>query len=292
MKTNFIGTGVAMITPFKEDKSVDFKAIKNVIEHLIAGKVDYILVMGTTAESATLSFEEKNEILAFAKKEIAGRVPIMYGLGGNNTADVIDKIKKTDLSGVDGILTVAPYYNKPNQEGLYQHFAAIAVASPVPLILYNVPGRTVVNIKPETVVRLANDFENIVAIKEACGSVDQIMELIRIKPADFTVISGDDGLTMPLICAGVEGVISVIANAYPKEWSDMVRFAMKYDFESAKQIHYRYLPDIDYMFAEGNPAGVKAYMTEMGLIENNLRLPMVNVSEKLLSDIKKSMKII
>jgi len=292
MKTNFIGTGVAMITPFKEDKSVDFKAIKNVIEHLIAGKVDYILVMGTTAESATLSFEEKNEILAFAKKEIAGRVPIMYGLGGNNTADVIDKIKKTDLSGVDGILTVAPYYNKPNQEGLYQHFAAIAVASPVPLILYNVPGRTVVNIKPETVVRLANDFENIVAIKEACGSVDQIMELIRIKPADFTVISGDDGLTMPLICAGVEGVISVIANAYPKEWSDMVRFAMKYDFESAKQIHYRYLPDIDYMFAEGNTAGVKAYMTEMGLIENNLRLPMVNVSEKLLSDIKKSMKII
>ncbi len=289
MKTNFLGTGVAMITPFNEDKSVDLKSLKKIINHLIDGQVDYILVMGTTAESATLSFDEKNDILDFAKKEINGRVPIMYGLGGNNTADVIDKIEKTDLSGVDGILTVAPYYNKPNQEGLYQHFAAIATASPVPVILYNVPGRTVVNILPQTVVRLANDFENIVAIKEACGSVDQIMELVRIKPDDFTVISGDDGLTLPLISVGVEGVISVIANAYPKEWSDMIRFAMNGEFKKANPIHYRYLPTVGNMFAEGNPAGVKAYMSEMSLLENVLRLPMVKVSDSLLEKIKADM---
>jgi len=289
MKTNFLGTGVAMITPFNEDKSVDFKSLKKIINHLIDGQVDYILVMGTTAESATLSFDEKNDILDFAKKEINGRVPIMYGLGGNNTADVIDKIEKTDLSGVDGILTVAPYYNKPNQEGLYQHFAAIATASPVPVILYNVPGRTVVNILPQTVVRLANDFENIVAIKEACGSVDQIMELVRIKPDDFTVISGDDGLTLPLISVGVEGVISVIANAYPKAWSDMIRFAMNGEFKKANPIHYRYLPTVGNMFAEGNPAGAKAYLAEMGIIKNILRLPMVKVSDSLLEKIKADM---
>ncbi len=286
MKTNFLGTGVAMITPFKENKNVDYVALKNIINHLIDGKVEYILVMGTTAESATLSFEEKNKILEFAKKEINGRVPIMYGLGGNNTADVIKNIEKTNFSGVDGILTVAPYYNKPNQEGLYQHFAAIAKACPIQVVLYNVPGRTVVNITPETVVRLAKDYDNIVAIKEACGSVDQIMELIRIKPADFTVISGDDGLTMPLIAAGVQGVISVIANAFPKDWSDMVRHALNYEFDKASHIHYRYLPTISNMFAEGNPAGVKAYLTEMNMIENILRLPMVSVSNSLCQKIK------
>ena len=285
MKTNFIGTGVAMVTPFNEDKSVDFIAFAKLIDFLIDGGVEYLLVMGTTAESATLSFEEKNEILSFAKKQINGRVPIMYGLGGNNTADVVDKIKKTDLSGVDGILTVAPYYNKPNQEGIYQHFAAIAVASPIQVILYNVPGRTVVNIRPQTVLRLANDFENIVAIKEACGSVDQIMELIRIKPIDFTVISGDDGLTMPLISTGVEGVISVLANAYPKQWSDMVRYALKFEFDKAAPIHYKFLPEIDNMFAEGNPAGVKAYLNQLGIVKNELRLPMVPVSDRLMERI-------
>ncbi|MBN2779269.1 MAG: 4-hydroxy-tetrahydrodipicolinate synthase [Bacteroidales bacterium] len=285
MKTNFIGTGVAMVTPFNEDKSIDFNAFAKLIDFLIEGGVEYLLVMGTTAESATLSFEEKNEILSFAKKQISGRVPIMYGLGGNNTADVVDKIKNTDLSGVDGILTVAPYYNKPNQEGIYQHFAAIAVASPVQVILYNVPGRTVVNIQPQTVVRLANDFENIVAIKEACGSVDQIMELIRIKPTDFTVISGDDGLTMPLISAGVEGVISVLANAYPKQWSDMVRYSLKYEFDKAAPIHYKYLPTINNMFAEGNPAGVKAYLNKLGILKNELRLPMIPVSDLLMERI-------
>ncbi|MDD2636032.1 MAG: 4-hydroxy-tetrahydrodipicolinate synthase [Bacteroidales bacterium] len=285
MKTNFTGTGVAMVTPFKEDKSVDYNAFAKLIDFLIDGDVEFLLVMGTTAESATLSFDEKNEILNFAKKQIAGRVPIMYGLGGNDTADVIDKIKKTDLSGINGILSVAPYYNKPNQEGLYQHFAAIAIASPVQVVLYNVPGRTVVNILPQTVLRLANDFENIVAIKEACGSVDQIMELIRIKPKDFTVLSGDDGLTLPLIATGVEGVISVIANAFPKQWSDMVRYAKNYQFDKAKPIHYRYLQTISNMFAEGNPAGAKAYLSQMQIIENHLRLPMIPVSDKLLTNI-------
>ena len=290
MKTNFTGTGVAMITPFKEDKSIDYKAFAKLIDFLIHGDVEFLVVMGTTAESATLSFDEKNEILGFAKKQIAGRVPIMYGLGGNDTADIVDKIAKTDFTGVDGILSVAPYYNKPNQEGIYQHFAAIAIASPVQVILYNVPGRTVVNIQPQTVVRLANDFENIVAIKEACGSVDQIMELIRIKPKDFTVISGDDGLTLPLIAAGVEGVISVIANAFPKQWSDMVRYAKNYQFDKAKPIHYRYLPTIANLFAEGNPAGAKAYLEQMQIIENYLRLPMVPVSDKLLTNIITDLK--
>jgi 4-hydroxy-tetrahydrodipicolinate synthase len=289
MKTNFLGTGVAMVTPFNEDKLIDFDAFARLINYLIDGGVDYLLVMGTTAESATLSFDEKKEILAFAVKEIAGRVPILYGLGGNNTADVVEKIKKTDFTGVSGILTVSPYYNKPNQEGLYQHFSAIAIASPVQVVLYNVPGRTMVNILPETVIRLANDFENIVAIKEACGSVDQIMELIRIKPLDFTVISGDDGLTLPLIAAGVEGVISVIANAYPKQWSDMVKYARSFDFNNATPIHYTLLPTISNMFAEGNPAGVKAYLSEMCIMKNILRLPMVNASEQLSKKIKADM---
>ncbi len=289
MKTNFLGTGVAMVTPFNEDKLIDFDAFARLINYLIDGGVDYLLVMGTTAESATLSFDEKKEILAFAVKEIAGRVPILYGLGGNNTADVVEKIKKTDFTGVSGILTVSPYYNKPNQEGLYQHFSAIAIASPVQVVLYNVPGRTMVNIMPETVIRLANDFENIVAIKEACGSVDQIMELIRIKPLDFTVISGDDGLTLPLIAAGVEGVISVIANAYPKQWSDMVKYARSFDFNNATPIHYTLLPTISNMFAEGNPAGVKAYLSEMCIMKNILRLPMVNASEQLSKRIKADM---
>jgi 4-hydroxy-tetrahydrodipicolinate synthase len=286
MKTNFIGTGVAMVTPFCEDKSIDFKAFARLINHLITGGVDYLVVMGTTAESATLSQSEKDEILKFAKKEIAGRVPIMYGIGGNNTAEVVEKIKAANLEGVDGILSVAPYYNKPNQEGIYQHFAAIAVACPVQVILYNVPGRTGINIMPETVIRLAEDFENITAIKEACGSVDQIMKLISIKADDFTVISGDDGLTLPLIAVGAEGVISVAANAYPKEVSDMVRFAFNMKFNQAMKLHYKLLPSIGNMFAEGNPCGVKAYLTEMGIINNFLRLPMVTASDMLISKIK------
>lgn len=285
MKTIFTGTGVAMVTPFKEDKSIDFNAFAKLINFQIDGGVDYLLVMGTTAESACLSQEEKNQVLEFAVKEIAGRVPIMYGLGSNNTSEVVEKVKTANLTGVDGILTVAPYYNKPNQEGLYQHFAAIAIASPLPIILYNVPGRTSVNISPEIVLRLANDFENIVAIKEACGSVEQIMNLIKDKPVDFTVISGDDALTLPLISVGVEGVISVLANAFPKEWSDMVRLAMNGEFEAANKIHYKLLYSVDLMFAEGNPAGVKYYLKEFGILEDNVRLPLVQASDYLKKEI-------
>jgi len=290
MKTNFVGTGVAMVTPFCEDKSVDYGTFAKLINHLIKGGVDFLVVMGTTAESATLSQKEKDEILKFAKKEIAGRVPIMYGLGGNNTADVIEKIKLTGFNGVDGILSVAPYYNKPNQEGIYQHFAAIAVACPVQVVLYNVPGRTGINILPETVIRLAEDFENITAIKEACGSVDQIMKLISIKPDDFTVISGDDGLTLPLISVGVEGVISVAANAFPKEVSDMVRLGMNGKFKEAAKLHYKLLSSVGYMFAEGNPCGIKAYMSAMSMMKNELRLPMVPASEVLNKKIKEDLK--
>jgi 4-hydroxy-tetrahydrodipicolinate synthase len=290
MKTNFIGTGVAMITPFKDDKSIDFDAFAKLISDLISGGVDYLVVMGTTAESATLSQEEKDEILAFAKKQINGRVPIMYGIGGNNTMEVINKIKSADLTGVDGILCVAPYYNKPNQEGIYQHFAAIATVCPVQIILYNVPGRTGINMLPDTVLRLANDFENITAIKEACGSVDQIMQIIKNKPVDFTVISGDDGLTLPLIAVGAEGVISVAANAFPKEMSDLVRFGMKGEFSQALPIHYKLLDSISNMFAEGSPCGVKEYMFQQARIKNELRLPMVPASEKLSEKIKQDLK--
>lgn len=291
MKTNFIGTGVAMITPFNDDKSIDFDAFAKLISDLVSGGVDYLVVMGTTAESATLTQEEKDEILAFAKKQINGRVPIMYGIGGNNTMEVINKIKSADLTGVDGILCVAPYYNKPNQEGIYQHFAAIATVCPVQIILYNVPGRTGINMLPDTVLRLANDFENITAIKEACGSVDQIMQIIKNKPVDFTVISGDDGLTLPLIAIGAEGVISVAANAFPKEMSDLVRFGMKGEFSQALPIHYKLLDSISNMFAEGSPCGVKEYLFQQSRIKNELRLPMIPASEKLSMKIKQDLKL-
>lgn len=290
MKTNFIGTGVAMVTPFTEDKQIDFPAFAKLINDLIANGVDYLLVMGTTAESATISEEEKQEILEFAKKEINSRVPIMYGIGGNNTMDVINRIKSTNLNGVDGILCVAPYYNKPNQEGLYQHFATIASVCPTQLILYNVPGRTGVNILPDTVVRLANDFENITAIKEACGSIDQMMQVIKNKPLSFTVISGDDGLTLPLIAVGGEGVISVAGNAFPKEMSQLVRLALNKDFENAKTIHYKLLDSISNMFAEGNPCGVKEYLSQQGKMKNEFRLPMVPASQKLSEKIKNDLR--
>lgn len=290
MKTNFTGTGVAMITPFNDDKSIDFDAFAKLIDDLISGGVDYLVVMGTTAESATLTQDEKDEILVFAKKQINGRVPIMYGIGGNNTMEVINKIKAADLNRVDGILCVAPYYNKPNQEGIYQHFAAIATVCPVQIILYNVPSRTGINMLPDTVLRLANDFENITAIKEACGSVDQIMQIIKNKPVDFTVISGDDGLTLPLIAVGAEGVISVAANAFPNQMSDMVRLSMNGEFSKALHIHYKLLDSISNMFAEGSPCGVKEYMAQQARIKNELRLPMVPASAKLSEKIKQDLK--
>ncbi len=281
MSNNFLGTGVALVTPFDINGNVDFPAYSRLLNHVVDGGVNYVLVMGTTGETPCLSPEERRQIVEFTKREIAGRVPIMVGMSGNNTADLLENIRNFDFNGIDGLLSASPFYNKPVQEGLYRHFAKVAETSPVPVILYNIPGRTGVNILPETICRIARDFENVVAVKEASGSVDQIMRVVENKPERFTVISGDDGLTLPLLSAGVGGVISVIANAFPKAWSTMVGAAMKDDYETARKIHYKYLRTVRMMFAEGNPAGVKAYLSQMGIMQNVLRLPLVNVSDEL-----------
>ena len=278
MNSKFFGTGVALVTPFDINGNVDYVAFARLLSNVVDGGVDYVLVMGTTGETPCLSAEERRKVIDFAKREIAGRVPIMVGMSGNNTSDLLDSIRNFDFSGIDGLLTASPFYNKPVQNGLYAHFAHVAEVSPVPVILYNIPGRTGVNISPETICRLASDFDNIIAVKEASGSVDQIMRVVENKPERFTVISGDDGLTLPLMAAGVKGVISVVANAFPRELSQMVKLALSGDFEQARNLHYRLLPTVRLMFAEGNPAGVKAYLSQMGVIQNVLRLPLVNVS--------------
>lgn len=281
MNSKFFGTGVALVTPFDINGNVDYVAFARLLSNVVDGGVDYVLVMGTTGETPCLSAEERRKVIDFAKREIAGRVPIMVGMSGNNTSDLLDSIRNFDFSGIDGLLTASPFYNKPVQNGLYAHFAHVAEVSPVPVILYNIPGRTGVNILPETICRLASDFDNIIAVKEASGSVDQIMRVVENKPERFTVISGDDGLTLPLMAAGVKGVISVVANAFPRELSQMVKLALSGDFEQARNLHYRLLPTVRLMFAEGNPAGVKAYLSQMGVIQNVLRLPLVNVSDDL-----------
>ncbi len=281
MNSKFFGTGVALVTPFDINGNVDYAAFARLLSNVVDGGVDYVLVMGTTGETPCLSAEERRKVIDFAKREIAGRVPIMVGMSGNNTSDLLDSIRNFDFCGIDGLLTASPFYNKPVQNGLYAHFAHVAEVSPVPVILYNIPGRTGVNISPETICRLACDFDNIIAVKEASGSVDQIMRVVENKPERFTVISGDDGLTLPLMAAGVKGVISVVANAFPRELSQMVKLALSGDFEQARNLHYRLLPTVRLMFAEGNPAGVKAYLSQMGVIQNVLRLPLVNVSDDL-----------
>ena len=285
MNSKFLGTGVALVTPFDINGNVDYVAFARLLSNVVDGGVDYVLVMGTTGETPCLSAEERRKVIDFAKREIAGRVPIMVGMSGNNTSDLLDSIRNFDFSGIDGLLTASPFYNKPVQNGLYAHFAHVAEVSPVPVILYNIPGRTGVNISPETICRLARDFDNIIAVKEASGSVDQIMRVVENKPERFTVISGDDGLTLPLMAAGVKGVISVVANAFPRELSQMVKLALNGDFEQARKLHYRLLPTVRLMFAEGNPAGVKAYLSQMGVIQNVLRLPLVNVSDDLFARI-------
>ena len=283
--SKFVGTGVALVTPFDINGNVDYVAFSRLLANVVDGGVDYVLVMGTTGETPCLSAEERRKLIDFAKREIAGRVPIMVGMSGNNTADLLDSIRNFDFSGIDGLLTASPFYNKPVQNGLYAHFAHVAEVSPVPVILYNIPGRTGVNIAPETICRLARDCENIIAVKEASGSVDQIMRVVENKPERFIVISGDDGLTLPLMAAGVKGVISVVANAFPRELSQMVKLALNGDFEQARKLHYKLLPTVRLMFAEGNPAGVKAYLAQMGVIQNVLRLPLVNVSDDLYAKI-------
>lgn len=267
--------GVALITPFKTDESIDFDALARIVEHQIKNGTDYLVVCGTTAETPTLTEQEKDEITRFVVNRNAGRLPIVLGIGSNNTKAVVEKLQNYDFTGVDAILSVTPYYNKPSQEGLYQHYAAIAKASPLPVILYNVPGRTGVNMLASTTLRLANEFGNICAVKEASGNFSQIDDIIKNKPEDFMVISGDDGITFPLITLGAVGVISVIGNAFPREFSRMVRLALEGDYDNARTIHYRFTELIELLFVEGNPAGVKSMLAVMGFIENKLRLPLV-----------------
>jgi 4-hydroxy-tetrahydrodipicolinate synthase len=266
---------VALITPFKEDDSVDFEALSRLLDYQLQNNIDYLVVLGTTAETPTLSEEEKSEIVQFVKDKVNGRVPIVLGVGGNNTRAIVEKLKKDNFDGIDAILSVVPYYNKPSQEGMFQHYSAIAENSPVPVILYNVPGRTGVNMTAETTLRLAHKYKNIIGIKEASGNIVQMNDIIKNKPADFMVISGDDGITYPLITMGAVGVISVIGNAFPKEFSQMVRLALQGDYNSARIIHHKFTELFDLLFVDGNPAGVKCILSIMGYLENKLRLPLV-----------------
>lgn len=271
----FKGLGVALVTPFTTEGEVDYKALKRLVEYLIQNGADFLCILATTGETPCLSTDEKNQIKQLVIDVNRGRVPILIGCGGNNTRAVVEELKTTDWTGIDGILSVCPYYNKPSQEGLYQHFKAIAEASPLPVVLYNVPGRTGVNMKSETTVRLANDCENIVAIKEASGSLEQVDEIIKNKPDRFDVISGDDALTFSMVASGAAGSISVIGNALPREVSRMIRLEFKGEYEGARTIHHRFTELYSLLFVDGNPAGVKALLHEMGFIENVLRLPLV-----------------
>lgn len=287
---SLIGTGVALVTPFKNDFSVDTQALTRIVNFQIEGGIDYLVVLGTTAESATLNEEEKNLVIETVIKANKNRLPLVLGVGGNNTYKVVEELKTRDLSPFVAVLSVSPYYNKPTQEGIYQHFKAVAEASPVPVILYNVPGRTASNVAPSTVFRLAHDFKNIVAIKEAAGDIVQAMKLIQNKPNDFLVISGDDMITLPMVLAGGAGVISVIGEGFPKEFSTMVRFGLERNVEEAYQLHYLVADAIDLIFEQGNPAGIKEVFKSLGLCENTVRLPLVNVNEDLANRIRQMVK--
>ena len=276
MKQNiFKGLGIALVTPFASDGSVDYDVLKKLLDYQLKNGADFFCILATTGETPTLTKDEKQKIKELVVEKVGDKVPILIGCGGNNTADVVNELQTADFSGIDGILSVCPYYNKPSQEGLYQHFKAIAGATNMPVVLYNVPGRTGVKLKAETTVRLARDCENIVAIKEASGSLEQVDEIIKNKPDGFDVISGDDALTFPMIACGAAGVISVIGNALPKEFSRMIRLEMKGEIESARKIHHKFTDLFNLLFVDGNPAGVKAMLHEMGMIENVLRLPLV-----------------
>jgi len=278
---SLIGTGVALVTPFKKDLSVDVDALKRIVNFQIDNGIDYLVVLGTTAETATLSKQEKELVIQTIVDANNGRLPLVLGVGSNNTQDVIDELKIRNLSDFTAILSVSPYYNKPTQEGIYQHFKAIAEVSPLPIILYNVPGRTASNMLPSTVLRLANEFKNVVAIKEAAGDIVQAMTLIKNKPKDFLVISGDDMITLPMVLAGGAGVISVIGEGFPKEFSEMVRLGLNKRVDEAYKLHYLLADSIDMIFEQGNPAGIKEIFKSLGLSENTVRLPLVNVNEDL-----------
>ena len=285
MTNQFRGTGVALVTPFQEDGSVDYNSLEKLINSVIENGVDYLVALGTTAETPTLTSQEKKDILEFIVEKSGKRVPVVCGIGGNNTSEVISLMKEYDLSGVAGILSVVPYYNKPTQEGIYQHFKAIASQSPKPIILYNVPGRTVTNMLPATALKLAREFSNIVAIKEASGNLSQCMELVQNKPDHFAILSGDDDLVLPQLAIGMEGVISVAANCYTRDFTSMVKAGLEGDFAPARALHYKLLKGIHLLFAEGNPAGVKYVLQTQGICKNVLRLPLVPVSANLRSKV-------
>ena len=284
------GTGVALVTPFKKDLSIDYDALENIIEHCIKGGLEYLVALGTTGESVTLNKNEKKEVYQFIKNKTAGRIPLVAGLGGNNTAEIIETMKSFDFEGYDAILSVSPYYNKPTQEGIFLHYMAIQEYTEVPIILYNVPGRTGSNMTAETTLRLAKASEKFAAIKEASGNPEQFMDIMNEKPAEFDVISGDDNLTLPFLAMGMSGVISVIAQAYPKQFSSMVRLGLDGKFEEARQIHYQLYAIMKGIFMEGNPGGIKYVLSQMGLCQNIVRLPLAPIcqaSEAKLADMMK-----
>ena len=287
------GTGVALVTPFTKDLEVDYNGLTNLVKHVIKGKCEYVVVLGTTGESVTLSKEEKIAITATVIKAVKGRVPVVLGVGGNNTEDVIHTLKSTDFKGIDAILSVSPAYNKPSQAGIVAHFKVVAKASPVPVILYNVPGRTGSNMLASTTIKLARDCKNVIAIKEASGNVEQIMSIIQQAPDQFLVISGDDGITLPLVAAGAVGVISVVANVYPLAYSSMVRAALKNDFVKSRKFHYGFYGLIPLLFEEGNPTGAIVVLKRLGVCGGDVRLPLVKVSidlEKRIHTFMKSYK--
>nr|WP_315163671.1 4-hydroxy-tetrahydrodipicolinate synthase [uncultured Flavobacterium sp.] len=287
---SLIGTGVALVTPFKEDFSIDTEALKRIVNFSIDGGIEYLVVLGTTAENATLTQDEKELVIATVIEANNGRLPLVLGVGGNNTLKVVEELKTRDFSAFDAILSVSPYYNKPTQEGIYQHFKAIAEASPIPVILYNVPGRTGSNMLPATVLRLANDFKNVVAIKEAAGDLVQAMQLLKNKPKDFLVISGDDMIALSMILAGGSGVISVIGQGFPKEFSEMIRLGLNRKVDEAFKSHYLLADCIDMIFEQGNPAGIKQVFHSLGITHNTVRLPLVNVDASLANRIDQFVK--
>ena len=280
------GTGVALVTPFRKDFSVDTDALRRIVRYNIDGGIEYLVVLGTTAESATLSKEEKELVIRTVIEENGGNLPLVLGVGGNSTSEVVNELKTRDLSAFSAVLSVSPYYNKPTQEGIYQHFKMISENSPIPVILYNVPGRTASNMLPQTVLRLANDFQNIIGIKEAAGDLVQAMKLIQNKPKDFLVISGDDMITLPMVLAGGSGVISVIGEGFPKEFSQMVRLGLQGKVKEAYELHYKLADSIDMIFEQGNPAGIKEVFKHLGISENTVRLPLVNVNQDLSERLK------
>lgn len=288
--TEFVGTGVALVTPFDKDLNIDYKALERLVAHCIDGGVDYLVVMGTTGENPVLSKEEKRAVLDAVLDASGGRVPIVYGVGGNNTQDLVSELQSFDFSGVSAILSVSPYYNKPTQEGIYQHYKTLSAHSPLPIILYNVPGRTGSNMLAETTLRLAHDFENIIAIKEASGNLDQVMKIINERPNDFLVISGDDNLTLPMIALGGDGVISVSGQGFPKVFTEMVNQALAGNFDEARPLHYQLYEITNMLFAEGNPGGIKYSLELQGIMESHMRQPLWPISDALKAKLAAEMK--